>query len=206
MQLPPVDSFRILETTLYTREKGFWLLDKHVARLKRSADLLRLHYPAECFPTEQVTADAVVQAATAAMAAGGDERYRIRMLLDHTGSLQVQATVEPQQSGSTQAPPVLVLDSEPTLDTDSVFVKCKTTHRQIYERAQDRIPKSYPAGTQVLLFNQDGLVTEGNIANVAVGVPVNGELRLVTPCVDAGLLAGTARSQFIESGDIVEGQ
>ncbi|ORX66214.1 hypothetical protein DL89DRAFT_295706 [Linderina pennispora] len=191
MQLPPVDSFRILETTLYTREKGFWLLDKHVARLKRSADLLRLHYPAECFPTEQVTADAVVQAATAVMAAGDDERYRVCTATCFTPES------EPQQPDSAQTPPVLVLDSEPTLDTDSVFVKCKTTHRQIYERAQDRIPKSYPAGTQVLLFNQDGLVTEGNIANVAVGVPVNGELRLVTPCVDAGLLAGTARSQFI---------
>ncbi|KAJ1936571.1 Aminodeoxychorismate lyase, partial [Linderina macrospora] len=125
------------------------------------------------------------------------------MLLDHSGSLEVQVTVEPQPTSSAQTPPpLLVLDSEPTADTHSVFVQCKTTHRQIYERAQSRIPKSLPSGTQVLLFNHDGLVTEGNIANVAVSVPVGGKLQLVTPKLDAGLLAGTVRSQLIETGKI----
>ncbi|KAJ2854099.1 hypothetical protein J3B02_002837, partial [Coemansia erecta] len=126
--------------------------------------------------------------------------------------LEVQVTPEPATDAADTAaakaatsPPLLVLDTVAT-DTDSIFVQCKTTHRDIYTQAAARIPQSMPPGTQVLLFNKRGEVTEGNIANVAVSVrQPDGRLALVTPPVSAGLLPGTMRAELLASGDIIEG-
>ncbi|KAJ2826831.1 hypothetical protein FBU31_003336 [Coemansia sp. 'formosensis'] len=77
----------------------------------------------------------------------------------------------------------------------------------MYIDAAARLPAEY-SGAQVLLYNARGEITEGNFANVAVSMPdsSNGEMKLVTPPLCAGLLSGTMRASLLESGQIVEGR
>ncbi|KAJ1722049.1 hypothetical protein LPJ53_003488 [Coemansia erecta] len=177
--------------------------------MRRSGELLSEAYGKKCFELslsgEQIEGQ-IVSVVAAADDGGSEERvYRVRMLLDSTGELEIQATPEPVTVQTGSANPVLVLDTQPT-DTDSVFVSCKTTHRDIYNDAFARIPKNMPTGTQVLLYNTSGQITEGNIANVAVSVKDNdGELQLLTPPISAGLLAGTMRAHLLETGAMLEG-
>ncbi|KAJ2393988.1 hypothetical protein GGI05_002242 [Coemansia sp. RSA 2603] len=177
--------------------------------MRRSGELLSKVYEKECFylslSKEQV--ESRVSSIVAATDDGSNEDcvYRVRMLLSSTGELEVQATLEPATKKTGSKNPALVLDTQPT-DTDSVFVACKTTYRDIYNEAVARIAKDMPAGTQVLLYNKHNQITEGNIANVAVTVrDDDGELRLLTPPTSVGLLAGTMRAHLLETGVIVEG-
>ncbi|KAJ2705920.1 hypothetical protein FB645_002007 [Coemansia sp. IMI 203386] len=204
-RLPDPSTFQVLETTTYTSTSGVFLLDQHLDRMRRSADILSRAYGIRCFHTD-TTKDEVVSMVEHA-ASSSHSLHRVRMLASNRGEIQVQVTPEPLNAAGTDAPlpPLLVLDSEAT-DTDSVFVQCKTTHRDIYAQAAARIPADMPSGTQVLLFNKRHEITEGNIANVAVSIrQPDGSLALVTPPVSAGLLPGTMRAELLASGDIVEG-
>ncbi|KAJ2121553.1 hypothetical protein IW147_004173 [Coemansia sp. RSA 720] len=197
-------SFSILETTVYTPSQGVYLLDQHLTRMRESARQLSELYNVPCFSCANVESEHVHSLIRAQIDhCDSNQKYRVRMLLSHTGQLSVQVTPEP--STTSNEPPVLVLDCQPT-NTDSVFVRCKTTHRLVYTDAVQRIPAHYAQGTQVLLYNEQGMITEGNIANVAVSMPDSqtGQLALFTPPVAAGLLPGTMRQHLLDTGQIKE--
>lgn len=198
MTLPSVECFQILETTLYTSDQNVVLLDAHLSRMKGSSLQLQQAYGrADIFPFG-ISRTAVVQRISDMCQNPGP--YRIRMLLNYLGHLDIQAI---PIKDTCQCPPALVLDTQAT-DTDSVFVRCKTTYRQLYTEAVDRLPSEY-RDAQVLLYNERGQITEGNIANVAVGIPqLSGEYQLVTPPAEAGLLAGTMRSHLIKTQEVIE--
>ncbi|PIA17563.1 D-aminoacid aminotransferase-like PLP-dependent enzyme [Coemansia reversa NRRL 1564] len=206
--LPDPAEFQILETTAYALDTGIFLLAEHLERMQISAAQLSTAYGRSCFDSSCLKLESVRQQISDQL---GDptQPHRIRMLLDNAGHLSVQAIVMPPPEHPLSPPPLLVLDSQPT-DTHSIFVRCKTTFRKIYDSAVDRIPPGFAAGTQVLLYNTHGMITEGNIANVAVSLPVsdegskNGSLALFTPPLSAGLLAGTMRQQLLNSGQIRE--
>ncbi|KAJ1961364.1 hypothetical protein GGI12_003292 [Dipsacomyces acuminosporus] len=171
MALPEIDSFKILETTLYKHAAGVWLVDSHVERMKASAVLLRAEYNSPTsFPCSHISTGLITEKVKTQIA-DADSNYR------------------------------------PT-DTDSVFVRCKTTHRRVYADAAERVPAQYrkPA-TQVLLYNTRNEITEGNIANVAIGVPDEGDpsaFTFVTPPLHCGLLPGTVRADLVKKGEVVE--
>ncbi|KAJ2781371.1 hypothetical protein GGI15_003237 [Coemansia interrupta] len=188
---------------------GVFLIAAHLERMRRSGALLSEAYGKKCFDLslsrEQIERRVGSIVAAADNGSSKECVYRVRMLLGSTGDLEIQATPEPVKAQTGSANPVLVLDTQAT-DTDSVFVACKTTHRDIYNDAVARISKDMPASTQVLLYNRRGQITEGNIANVAVSVRDNdGKLQLLTPPTSAGLLAGTMRAHLLETGAIMEG-
>ncbi|KAJ2860229.1 hypothetical protein GGH94_005639 [Coemansia aciculifera] len=201
--LPDISSFQILETTLYTKCQGLVLLDAHVSRMKQSARQLAEEYGAPgAFAFNENTAASFISNAATERLTDREIPHRVRVLLDSCGNLDIQVTPE---ATAASAEVFLVLDQQPT--ADSVFVRCKTTFRPMYTDAAARLPAEY-SGAQVLLYNAQGEITEGNIANVAVGMPDSstGEMRLVTPLLCAGLLPGTMRASLLESGQIVEGR
>ncbi|KAJ1837224.1 hypothetical protein LPJ70_005936 [Coemansia sp. RSA 2708] len=202
MSLPDASSFQILETTVHTAEDGACLLDQHLARMRDSARQLRQAYgEQQLFDCAAIDSAAAVRAQIGAQLGSDRTRHRIRMLLAHTGLLTVQVTPEPPLAS---VPPLLVLDQQPS-QTDSVFVRCKTTHRPMYTTAAQRVAARHGDQAQVLLYNHDGLITEGNIANVAVALPdAAGRLELVTPPLAAGLLPGTMRQRLLDTGRIRE--
>ncbi|KAJ2741773.1 hypothetical protein GGI20_004958, partial [Coemansia sp. BCRC 34301] len=160
----------------------------------------------DAFAFNEHTTKTTILDAVAAQVADSEHPHRVRFLLDSNGHLDIHVTREEAPSSSDV---VLVLDQRPTVESShpaSVFVRCKTTFRPMYTDAAARLPASY-SGAQVLLYNAQGEITEGNIANVAVGMPDdNGEMRLVTPPVSSGLLPGTMRASLLESACIVEGR
>ncbi|KAJ2157888.1 hypothetical protein GGF46_004174 [Coemansia sp. RSA 552] len=199
--MPDPASFQVLETTVQEPDGSVRLLEEHLARMRVSAAQLAAYYSAPVFGCKDLSLEALQAQISASTTPG--LRYRLRLLLNSSGRLSVQAT----QAAAAPAgpPPMLVLDTQATC-TDLVFVRCKTTHRQLYERAADRISAEYPAGTQVLLYNEAGLITEGNIANVAVALPdpPSGQPALCTPPLAHGLLAGTMRQHLLDTGQIRE--
>ncbi|KAJ2847579.1 hypothetical protein IWW36_003786 [Coemansia brasiliensis] len=201
MPLPDPTSFQVLETTVYTPQQGIFLLCRHLQRINNSAQLLSAAYGRSVFSCHQISAESVA-ASVYHQISDCNLRYRVRLLLSHDGQLDVRATEE-QPTGRMP----LVLDCQPT-DTDSVFVRCKTTHRPMYTAAAQRAEqRGAPKGALVLMFNRLNQITESNIANVAVSVPdeQTGELALVTPPLSCGLLAGTMRQHLLDSGRIREG-
>ncbi|KAJ1869595.1 hypothetical protein LPJ55_005253 [Coemansia sp. RSA 990] len=199
--LPDPASFQVLETTVYTPRQGIFLLGRHLQRIGDSSRMLSAAYGRPVFSCHQISAESVA-ASVYHQISDRNLPYRVRMLLSHNGQLDIQAALEPPTA---RMP--LVLDCQPT-DTDSVFVRCKTTHRPMYAAAVQRaVQRGAPKGALVLMFNQLNQITESNIANVAVSVPdeQTGELALVTPPLSCGLLAGTMRQHLLDSGRIREG-
>ena len=82
------------------------------------------------------------------------------------------------------------------VDSSDPFLSNKTPHRDIYETAR----AACPGFDDVLLFNEQGEVTESTIANVAVEIAG----KLCTPPVSCGLLPGTLRAQLLEQGELTE--
>ncbi|KAJ2758541.1 hypothetical protein IWQ56_005975, partial [Coemansia nantahalensis] len=176
----------------------------HLRRMRASAAQLAGAYGAGSFACDDGLTPAAVRTQIDAQVADPRQRHRVRLLLDSGGRLTVQTAPEPTAPAGAAAP-ALVLDTQAT-DTDSLFVRCKTTFRAVYDAAVARLPPGCPPGTHVLLYNAQGRITEANIANVAVSVPAeDGSLALVTPPLADGLLPGTMRQHLLDAGRIREG-
>ena len=77
---------------------------------------------------------------------------------------------------------------------DDVFLYHKTTNRAVYERAR------LADADDVLLWNEQGELTESTIANLVLEL----DGARVTPPVECGLLAGTLRGELLDRGEIGE--
>lgn len=175
---PPV--FELLETLLWSPGEGYILLDRHLQRLRASAEyfLRPLSLPD-------------VQGALAAAVAAATEPIRVRLLVDEAG----RAATEAAPHVPTAVPLRVAVAPEP-IDSADVFLFHKTTNRRVYERARS----SVEGVDEVLLWNTAGELTEATTANVIVEV----DGVRVTPPVDCGVLAGTYRARMLEAGEVVE--
>lgn len=177
------DDFELLETLLLVPESGFFLIDEHLDRMQASAAYFDFAFDREV----------ILETLSDLKGRLPAQRYRIRLLLQRDG--RVRATETPILLDDGPAQQRIRLAREP-IDIDTPFVYHKTTRRDEYERALNMAED----GEDVLLWNQDGFVTETSIANVIVNV--DGEL--CTPPVECGLLAGTYRQWLLRKGEIRE--
>jgi para-aminobenzoate synthetase/4-amino-4-deoxychorismate lyase len=179
---PP--TFALLESLRWTPEAGYFLLERHLGRLRDSAayfsfalDIGRAR--------EQLAALAGGLPAIA---------HKVRLLVAQDGDLQVEAAPLPEPEPA-PGPLGLHLALTPLSPAD-VFLYHKTTQRQIYDRAR----AARPGADDVLLWNERGEITETTVGNVAV--QLDGEW--FTPPVECGLLAGTYRALLLDEGRIRE--
>jgi len=173
--------FDLLETMRWSPRDGFFLLDRHLRRLQRSAQ----YFDGRFDEKELRSAlDRAIQ--------GLSEPQRVRLLLSPAGAIRVECAPLGQPSA---APARLGLASGP-IDPNDIFRFHKTTHRSMYANAMQ------PDCDDVVLWTADGAVAETTLGNIVVEL---GE-RKVTPPVDAGLLPGTFREELLERGEIVEGR
>ncbi|KAG7099760.1 hypothetical protein E1B28_001573 [Marasmius oreades] len=94
----------------------------------------------------------------------------------------------------------LTLDTLPT--PSSIFTSTKTTQRPHYDAARARAGlKSYTDPVDVILFNEQGLITETSIANIAFYRSPYGWL---TPAKETGCLEGIMRRKLLEERKIKE--
>ena len=170
--------FELLETMRWTPRDGWYLLDRHLARLEASAHHFQFVY------SPGQTRDALDRAVRSA-----DTALRVRLLLTEDGAIRVEQMPLARREGVWR----VRLAADP-VDPSDEFLYHKTTNRAVYERARR------PDCDDVVLWNPAGEVTETTIANLVVEV----NLRRVTPPVACGLLPGTLRAELLATGQIRE--
>ena len=174
--------FSLFETMLWTPEEESFLRDRHIQRMLDSAYYFD-------FPVLKAKMDEFLGRISSSF----DSPQRVRLLLDQTGSLALEASsFEP-----TENPKFMKarLAREP-INSDNLFLFHKTTHREVYEAAR----RDSMDCDDVLLFNERGELTEFTIGNLVFEMDGG----LYTPPVSCGLLAGTFRAHLIETGQITE--
>lgn len=187
LRWPSAADFALLETLLWTPERGCSLLEAHLDRLSRAAGYFSR-------PVDRGAVLAALQAATADLPA---ETHRVRLLVDACGRPAV--TVRPL--AALPAPQRVTIARNPLALAGNPFVSHKTTRRDIYDTAR-RDAAARGEADDVLLVNLAGEVTESTIANVVVDL----QGTLVTPPAAAGLLPGLFRAELLTAGTVVEGR
>ena len=168
----------LLETMRWEPDRGIWLRDRHLSRLRSSARYLGV--------TLQEVAISDLMDGLA-----GDEPLVVRLLVSDDGSASLEAL--PLVDG----PPVvgLAVDDRP-IDRSDYLRYHKTTRRAVYEQAAAR----HPDADDVVLVNELGEAVETTIANLVArrdGV-------WVTPPIASGCLPGTYREDLLDRGVLVE--
>ena len=177
-----VDEFKILETILWSREDGFYLLEEHLRRAAESA--IYFGYEFDEADIRSRLADAVE-----GLHACG---CRVRLPAGLSQPAAVEAIPLGSMGGVRRVGVVLG-----SADSEDIFLYHKTTKRRVYAAAKAQRPEC----DDVLLVNERGEVTESTIANLVVET---GGVK-ITPPVSSGLLAGVFRGELIERGEISEG-
>ncbi len=179
------DEYGLIETFRWSAASGFVRLDRHLARLARSAGALGFAFDA-AGATRRLQARAGGWQADA-----GDRRVRLLLARDGTVSVQDEEVVTP--------PGVLRVGlAADRLDPGDPFLGHKTTQRTIYERA---FAAARAAGLdEAVLLNRRGEVAEASRHTVFV----EEDGRLLTPPLACGVLPGVLRSWLLDSDRAVE--
>lgn len=176
--------FSLLETLKWTKEDGFILLERHLKRLEESADYF--DYPC--------TAGDIEKALKKTSESFRDEEaQRVRLLLDKDGEIHIET--QPLNEQDSKGLRTLKRADHP-INSRNPFLFHKTTEREIYKN----FLKENPDYDDVLLWNEQGEITESCIANIVLvlkGIHY-------TPPVSCGLLAGTMRQEMLEQGVLKE--
>src|SRR5580765_1887322 len=132
----------------WTPRDGWYLLDRHLARLGDSARHFRFVWS----PSEiREALDRAVRSA--------DQPRRVRLLLAEDGTVRVEHTPLEQRAGVWR-----VRLAKHPVDPADEFLYHKTTNRAVYERAHR------PDCDDVILWNAAAEVTETTIANLVVEI------------------------------------
>ena len=176
----PERGFDLVETMRFDPEVGMPDLDRHLARLKRSADALG-------FVFDRHDARNELQAATFRLASAS----KVRLLLSPSGAVAIE--IRPLPAAPEE--PVEVALVERTVPATDVRLCHKTTDRSIHD------PPRIAAGTfEVVFADASGFLTEGSRTNLFV----ERGGRLLTPPLSRGLLPGILRERLLEERRAVE--
>jgi para-aminobenzoate synthetase/4-amino-4-deoxychorismate lyase len=171
--------FAVFETMHATREHGVRQLDRHLARLGRSARTLG-------FAFEEMELREALQAAIDKLPAA--QPHRLRLALDRAGRIEVQVGA---LSALGEGPVALRIEPRP-LPAARPLAAHKTTLRAEYD-AGIRAAEAEGAFDS-LFFTPDGRLVEGGRSNVFLRVAG----RWFTPPLADGALPGVQRGLLLE--------
>ncbi|HEF4778685.1 TPA: aminodeoxychorismate synthase component I [Burkholderia multivorans] len=175
--------FQLFETTCATRADGIRHVDRHLARLQRSADAFGFRFEA----------DALRRAIDARCAAlDGDGPYRMKLSLAKDGTLDiVAAALKPLPAGPVRVWLAADHGFAPTRANDALLLH-KTTRRADYDRAWQAAEAL--GGFDMLFVNERGELTEGGRSNLFVKL----DGQWVTPPLASGVLPGVMRAVLLD--------
>ena len=179
--LSPQPVFELFETMRWDGH-AYIRLDRHLDRIRSSAEYFDF-----VWDSAQVAAELDSNAMR-----HGDRPRRVRLRLSREGAVAIDSDVLEPSSATSR--PVVLADAP--VDRHDRFLYHKTTRRDVFARARAHHPDAF----DVLLWNQDGDLTEFTIGNLVVEI----DGRRWTPPREAGLLAGVYRSVLIDAGHIQE--
>lgn len=174
--------FELFETMHFCREGGCRHLERHLRRLRLSAQYFGFAYN-----------EVEIRQAVRALQAGlvPQTAYRLRLALQQDGRFDLQ-------SGVLQALPEVVkvlIAGEPSL-ADGMFLGHKTSVRKQYDQAWQAAER---AGAFDMLFcNRAGFLTEGGRSNLFIRQ--NG--RWFTPPLSDGVLPGIMRGVLLDDAQL----
>ncbi len=179
--------FRLLESLRWSPARGYWYREAHLERMAASALYFGFRW------RESAVRRRLDATAAELSVAGADAK--VRLLVDRRGSVEV--THEPLGGAGRWR---VALGGLPVHSRDR-FLRHKTTRRGVYRSALGEARRRHPEADDVLLFNQQGELTETTRANVVV---LDEHGRWSTPEVGCGLLDGVLRRRLLGRGRIVE--
>ena len=171
-------AFDLIETMAFDPEEGIPLLERHLERMRISAETFGYAFDRHAARNE-------LQAATFRLR----DARRVRLLLGTTGAIAVEVSPIPPAP----AAPVAVRIVPLPVDASDIRLRHKTGDRAFYDAARGD-------AFEVLFEAPDGTLTEGSYTSLFVR---NGGV-LVTPRAGA-LLPGVLRAELLATGRAVEG-
>ncbi|MBF5045200.1 aminodeoxychorismate synthase component I [Aggregicoccus sp. 17bor-14] len=178
-------AFELLET-LALRNGEYVLRERHVERVLASARYFGI-------PLTREQVESALFPLPLGEGKGEGLPKRVRLLVSQQGEVRTEATP------LTELPPgplPIALARAPVSRHDR-FLFHKTTHREVYTRHKAEHPEAF----DVLLWNEEGELTELTTGNLVLELP---DGRKLTPPRDCGLLAGTLREELLSRGEIEE--
>jgi len=171
--------FDLIETMRFDPLEGVVDLERHLARMRASAEALD-------FPFDRHEARNELQAATFRAEAG-----KVRLLLSRSGAFAIELRpLAPLPEG-----PVAVALAPLPVDPDDFRLRHKTSDRAFYDEV-----RTAAGAFEVIFRDAQGFLTEGSFTNIFVG---RGG-KLVTPPLARGLLPGVLRARLLDEGKAVE--
>ncbi|SFS11236.1 aminodeoxychorismate synthase component I [Sphingomonas jatrophae] len=166
-------AFDLIETMRFDPSEGIAELDRHLARMKASADAFG-------FAFDRHDARNELQAATFRLRAPS----RLRLLLGRSGAIAIEAAPAPAPLAEPVAVAIVPLPVAPS----DVRLRHKTSDRGFYDAARAA------AGTaEVVFVDPEGFLTEGSFTSLFV----ERGGRLLTPPLARGLLPGVLRARLL---------
>jgi para-aminobenzoate synthetase/4-amino-4-deoxychorismate lyase len=173
--------FDLIETMRFDPLAGLPLLERHLARMKASAQVFGFEFDRHAARNE-------LQAATFRLRAPA----RVRLLLAPSGAIAIGIAPLPDAPGA----PVQVAVQPGKVARDDFRLAHKTSRRAFYDEA-----RKASGAWEVVFTDAAGFLTEGSFTSIFVE---RGGM-LVTPPLTRGLLPGVLRAELIETGRAVEG-
>ncbi|MEP7005467.1 MAG: aminodeoxychorismate synthase component I [Sphingomonas bacterium] len=171
--------FDLIETMAFDPEHGLPRLERHLERMKASANLFG-------FTFDRHGARNELQAATFRLRGP----KRVRLLLAKSGAIAIEVSPAPE----TPAGPVAVTVVPLPVDARDFRLRHKTSDRGFYDSARN-------GHFEVVFTDPAGFLTEGSFTSLFV----DRDGTLITPPHARGLLAGVLRGDLIASGRAIEG-
>jgi para-aminobenzoate synthetase/4-amino-4-deoxychorismate lyase len=166
--------FDLIETMRFDPERGIVEVERHLARMKASAEALGFRFDRHGARNE-------LQAASFRLRAP----RTIRLMLSPSGALAVETRPVPEAPA---APGEVALRPLPVA-ADDFRLRHKTSDRGFYESARD-------GASEALFVDPDGFLTEGSFTTLFV----ERDGTLLTPPLSRGLLPGILREALIAEG------
>ncbi|MDP8233861.1 MAG: aminodeoxychorismate synthase component I [Candidatus Saelkia tenebricola] len=178
-----IPSFSLIESMLWNKESGYYLLDLHLDRLLDSAKFFRIPLKLEC-----------LEKRLNALGEGFlGKAYKIRVFVDLKGKIDIDYEILEDV-----IVPLKVKLSRIEINSDNVFLYHKSTYRDLYDQEREKVLKD--GFFEVVFLNTKSELTEGAISNIFLSV----KGKIYTPSAKCGLLPGVLRKHLIESGWVYE--
>ena len=174
--------FDLIETMGFDPSEGIVELDRHLDRMRNSADDLGFQFDRHAARNE-------LQAATF----GRKQRAMVRLLLSRSGAMAIQLKTyeDPNEV------PVRVAVRPLPVEPSDFRLRYKTTDRRFLD-----LTRQQAGEFETVFVDPDGQLTEGSRTSLFV----EREGKLLTPPLSRGLMPGILRAKLIEEGSAEEAE
>ena len=178
--------FKIFETILWTKEKGYIYLDEHLSRMRNSQEYFQRSY----------NNDSVKQYLNEIIFPDNAEFARVHIEIDKNSIPTADYAILEKTGWNNENVKIVISDIK--TDSNNLFLYHKTTERELYSKEfQSAVSAGYD---EVIFFNEKDELTEGSISNIFL----KKNNIWYTPKLESGLLPGIWRTSQIEKLSAIE--